>query len=168
MQLEAMLQCYGHALDCIRWFYHRSMAHAYACMCGCQDNKVVGADGLLKMAFTDLRASQLAKSHPVLSGIFTTVCDASSLTAADSSKNGQRQALQDSVAASSAIVLLLTRADKPAHTEASLGALLGSAPAALQVPLVLLTTAPDLHHGVQQWLHTLPGTPCSLPPRRRR
>lgn len=63
------------------------------------------------------------------------------------------------MAGSSALVLLLTRADSPAHTEDSLRALLGSVPAALKVPLVLLTTAPDLHQGVQQWLQTLPGKP---------
>ena len=63
------------------------------------------------------------------------------------------------MAGSSALVLLLTRADNPARTEASLRALLGCAPVALKVPLVLLTTAPDLDRGVQQWLQTLPGKP---------
>ena len=110
------------------------------------------------MAFTNLRGSALAQAQP-LSGIFTTVCDASRMTTADASRNGNLQPLQDTMAASSAVVLLLTRADTPAHTEANLRALLGCAPLALKVPLVLLTTAPDLHEGVQQWLHTLPGQP---------
>ena len=122
---------------------------------------VVGcsADGLLSMAFTDLSGSQLANAHS-LSGIFTTVCDASSLTANhQASRNRCSPSLQDTMAGSSALVLLLTRADNPARTEASLRALLGSAPVALKVPLVLLTTAPDLDRGVQQWLQTLPGKP---------
>ena len=111
------------------------------------------------MAFTDLRGSQLANAQP-LSGIFTTVCDASSLTADhQANRNSHSLSLQDTMAGSSALVLLLTRADNPARTEASLRALLGSAPAALKVPLVLLTTAPDLDQGVQQWLQTLPGKP---------
>ena len=114
------------------------------------------ADGLLSVAFTNLRGSPLAQTQP-LSGIFTTVCDASRMAAADSSRDGNLQSLQDTMAASSALVLLLTRADTPAHTEANLRALLGCAPIALKVPLVLLTTAPDLHQGVQQWLSTLPG-----------
>ena len=117
------------------------------------------ADGLLSLAFTDLRGSQLA-SAPPLSGIFTTVCDASSLTADhQANRNSHSPSLQDMMAGSSALVLLLTRADNPARTEGSLQALLDSAPAALKVPLVLLTTAPDLDRGVQQWLQTLPGLP---------
>lgn len=119
------------------------------------------ADGVQSVAFTDLRGSQPARAQP-LSGIFTALCDASSLTAeqqASRNSNSHSQALQDTMAGSSALVLLLTRADNPARTEASLRALLGAAPAATKVPLVLLTTAPDLHQGVQQWLKTLPGKP---------
>lgn len=117
------------------------------------------ADGSLSVAFTDLRGSQPARAQP-LSGIFTAVCDASSLTAEQqASRSSHSQALQDTMAGSSALVLLLTRADNPGRTEASLRALLGAAPAALKIPLVLLTTAPDLHQGVQQWLKSLPGKP---------
>lgn len=115
------------------------------------------ADGVLSVSFTDLRGSQPARTQP-LSGIFTTVCDASTLTAdPQATRSDPSQSLQATMAGASALVMLLTRADNPARTEASLRALLGAAPAALKVPLVLLTTALDLHQGVQQWLQTLPG-----------
>ncbi|KAL3152304.1 hypothetical protein ABBQ32_001375 [Trebouxia sp. C0010 RCD-2024] len=117
------------------------------------------ADGLLSVSFTDLRGSQPPKTQPT-SGIFTTVCDASTLTADPQATWGDpSQALQGTMAGASALVVLLTRADNPAHTEASLRALLGASPSALKVPLVLLTTALDLHQGVQQWVQTLPGKP---------
>ena len=65
------------------------------------------------------------------------------------------------MAGASVLVLLVTRGDNPEHTEACLKTLLTSSPPKLTVSLLVLTTAPDLHHGVQQWMNTLPGQTLS-------
>lgn len=49
------------------------------------------------------------------------------------------------------------RADDPQQSEAHLAAFLGATSPGLQFPLLLLTTAPDLHQGVEKWAAKLPG-----------
>ena len=92
-----------------------------------------------------------------LRGIFTSVCDASKLTASQAGSQASKDHLQSTMAGASVLVLLITRADNPSHTEASLTQMLAAAPSGLTTPLLILTTASDLHRGVQQWLSTLPG-----------
>lgn len=114
------------------------------------------AERLLSVAFTDLMGSPVTQAKSV-SGIFTSVCDASNLATAQAGGHRDAKELQETMAAASVLVLMITRSDNPAHTEACLKAILAASPAALKVPLLLLTTAADLHQGVQQWVNTLPG-----------
>lgn len=116
------------------------------------------AGTLLSVAFTNLVGSPLAQAKP-LRGIFTSVCDASQLTTDQpgSHDQHQHQQLQDLVAGASVLAVLVTRTDSPSRTEAALRQMLAAAPPGLRVPLLVLTTAPDLDQGVQEWLHTLPG-----------
>lgn len=116
----------------------------------------VHADTLLSVAFTDLMSSSVSQHKPV-SGIFTSACDASRLATAQLNRHSDAERLQHTMAGASVLILLLTRADSPARTEACLESLLASSPPLSKVPLLVLTTASDLHQGVQQWMTTLPG-----------
>lgn len=113
-------------------------------------------DTLLSVAFTDLLSSSVSQHKPV-SGIFTSVCDASQLATAQRNTDSDAEQLQHTMAGASVLILLLTRADSPAQTEACLESLLASSAPLSKVPLLVLTTASDLHQGVQQWMTTLPG-----------
>ena len=119
------------------------------------------ADTLLSVAFTDLLSSSVSQHKPV-SGIFTSVCDASRLATAQFNADSDAEQLQHTMAGASVLILLLTRADSPAQTEACLASLLASSPPLSKVPLLVLTTASDLHQGVQQWVTTLPGQAISF------
>ncbi len=100
--------------------------------------------------------------HKPISGIFTSVCDASRLATAQPNTDSDAEQLQHTMAGASVLILLLTRADSPAQSEACLESLLASSPPLSKVPLLLLTTASDLHQGVQQWMTTLPGQAISF------
>jgi len=126
----------------------------FSCCC-------VHADTLLSVAFTDLLSSSVSQNKPV-SGIFTSVCDASRLATAQLNTDSDAEQLQHTMAGASVLILLLTRADSPAQSEACLESLLASSPLLSKVPLLVLTTAADLHHGVQQWMTTLPGQAISF------
>ena len=117
---------------------------------------IVIADSLLSVAFTSLLGNPVSQTKP-LHGIFTSVCDASRLTASPANSQASNDHLQTVMAGASVLVLLITRADNPSHTEAFLMQMLAAAPVGLTMPLLILTTASDLHQGVQQWLSTLPG-----------
>ena len=108
------------------------------------------ADGLISLAFTDLTRASSALLEPC-QGIFTAVQDVSSLT-----DQHHTPGLTTATSSASALIMLITRADDPTQTQAQLAAILGASPLGLNSPLLLLTTAPDLHQGVERWLAALP------------
>ncbi|KAL0031492.1 hypothetical protein WJX77_003186 [Trebouxia sp. C0004] len=133
-----------------KWFRNQMAYKAGAAYVGNDE------DTLLSVAFTDLLSSSVSQHKPV-SGILTSVCDASRLATAQLNTDSAAEQLQHTMAGASVLILLLTRADSPAQTEACLESLLASSPPLSKVPLLVLTTSSDLYQGVQQWMTTLPG-----------
>lgn len=110
-------------------------------------------DHLISLAFTDLSQATSSVLKPC-QGIFTAVQDTSSL--AVQSAESPHADFVSACSGASALIMLITRADDPSQTHTQLSALLGAYPPGLQCPLLLLTTAPDLHQGVEHWLAALP------------
>lgn len=125
------------------------------CLADCNTRKTCAspADHLISLAFTDLTKATSSVLKPC-QGIFTAVQDLSSLT--PQTAQSPSSELASACSGASALILLITRADDPSHTQAKLSALLEACPPSLQFPLLLLTTASDLHQGVEHWLAALP------------